>query len=67
MMLEFALTIAGVLLIVSIPFLFGAVAGIAVRRISRKQNRRRLGLCYGCGYDLTGNVSGVCPECGETI
>ncbi|HOJ54604.1 MAG TPA: hypothetical protein PK184_09890 [Phycisphaerae bacterium] len=21
-------------------------------------------LCRGCGYDLTGNVSGVCPECG---
>ena len=20
--------------------------------------------CAGCGYDLTGNVSGVCPECG---
>jgi len=21
--------------------------------------------CRGCGYDLTGNTSGVCPECGE--
>jgi len=21
-------------------------------------------LCLGCGYDLTGNVSGRCPECG---
>ena len=21
--------------------------------------------CTSCGYDLTGNVSGVCPECGE--
>jgi hypothetical protein len=20
--------------------------------------------CQGCGYDLTGNVSGRCPECG---
>ena len=20
--------------------------------------------CRACGYDLTGNVSGVCPECG---
>lgn len=25
------------------------------------------GLCQGCGYDLTGNVSGRCPECGATI
>ncbi len=22
------------------------------------------GHCQKCGYDLTGNVSGVCPECG---
>ena len=21
--------------------------------------------CQSCGYDLTGNVSGTCPECGE--
>ena len=25
------------------------------------------GHCRKCGYDLTGNVSGVCPECGEAI
>ena len=25
------------------------------------------GCCYKCGYDLTGNVSGVCPECGRPI
>ena len=24
------------------------------------------GLCATCGYNLTGNVSGVCPECGKT-
>jgi hypothetical protein len=23
--------------------------------------------CSGCGYDLTGNVSGRCPECGAAI
>ncbi len=23
--------------------------------------------CARCGYDLTGNVSGVCPECGATV
>jgi hypothetical protein len=25
------------------------------------------GCCRCCGYDLTGNVSGVCPECGTPI
>jgi hypothetical protein len=31
----------------------------------RRWRRRRRGLCVGCGYSLTGNVSGVCPECGK--
>ena len=26
--------------------------------------RRGVAPCADCGYDLTGNVSGVCPECG---
>ena len=26
--------------------------------------RRGKGLCSHCGYNLTGNVCGVCPECG---
>ena len=25
------------------------------------------GHCQTCGYDLIGNVTGVCPECGEPI
>jgi uncharacterized RDD family membrane protein YckC len=24
-------------------------------------------LCTGCGYNLTGNVSGICPECGTPV
>jgi hypothetical protein len=31
----------------------------------RRYRRRKKGLCLNCGYNLTGNVSGVCPECGE--
>lgn len=23
--------------------------------------------CGGCGYDLTGNLSGICPECGMPV
>ncbi len=29
--------------------------------------RRRAARCTQCGYDLTGNVSGSCPECGEAL
>ncbi len=29
--------------------------------------RRRDGLCVKCGYDLTGNVSGRCSECGVGV
>ena len=52
-----------------IPFLvFGIYPAIAfVRGPLRRWHRRRKGLCVKCGYDLTGNISGVCPECGTTI
>ncbi len=42
------------------PILYGP-------RIVRRWIRCKRGLCLKCGYDLTGNVSGVCPECGEKI
>lgn len=33
----------------------------------RRFRRRRRGLCVKCAYNLTGNTSGVCPECGTAI
>ena len=33
----------------------------------RGRLRTSLGRCYKCGYDLAGNTSGLCPECGSTI
>ncbi|UCE59596.1 MAG: hypothetical protein JSU63_19400 [Phycisphaerales bacterium] len=38
-----------------------------IRGPLRRWRRRRKGLCLNCGYDLTGNESGVCPECGEAV
>jgi hypothetical protein len=32
-----------------------------------RRPRAKSGLCHECGYDLTGNISGVCPECGTMI
>ena len=40
----------------------------AIRRsVWGQLNEAGLRTCVGCGYDLTGNESGVCPECGETV
>jgi hypothetical protein len=48
-----------------LPTLLTAIAPSAwlVARLRRRARFGR-GHCTGCGYDLTGNVSGVCPECG---
>ena len=43
-----------------------ALRGWEGRRHLRKA-RRRSGVCAECGYDLTGNVSGKCPECGAHV
>ena len=29
--------------------------------------RRRRGECGQCGYNLPGNESGICPECGLAV
>ena len=49
-----------------IPFiLFSAYPTIAfIRGPLRRWRRRKRGLCIRCGYNLEGNVSGTCPECG---
>ena len=36
-----------------------------IRPAERRLERAAKGLCLRCGYDLTGNISGVCPECGQ--
>jgi len=38
-----------------------------IRGPLRRFLRRRSGLCQRCGYDLKGNVTGVCPECGRPV
>lgn len=39
-------------------------ARLAYRWIARPRPRPAGARCKSCGYNLTGNVSGVCPECG---
>jgi hypothetical protein len=34
---------------------------------ARARWRARIGKCRGCGYDLAGISTGVCPECGKAV
>lgn len=58
--------------VIGVPCWALSAAGLilpVVRRARRRRLRRGLAraLCRSCGYDLTGNVSGVCPECGTKV
>ena len=44
------------------PFLW---LSLAKRR--RTQMKLKRGLCLSCGYNLTGNSIGGCPECGTAV
>jgi hypothetical protein len=39
---------------------------LPVSAVVRRVRRRRTGGCRGCGYDLRGLPTGVCPECGRS-
>jgi hypothetical protein len=54
------------ILVVSIV-VFSLTAMVSVLRWFRRARLIRSGGCSACGYDLTGNTSGVCPECGTAV
>lgn len=56
---------------VAVPYWFLAAMGLLLPRrwlaVTRRWKHRRrmaMGLCPACTYNLTGNRSGTCPECG---
>ncbi len=53
------------LVLLALFVLYPAAATVYLRL--RQARRARLGFCSACGYNLRGNVSGVCPECALTI
>ena len=59
---------AGVMfLVLGIPLIAAMSAvGTAVFHVVTRGPRRKPGHCP-CGYDLTGNVTGRCPECGQAF
>lgn len=58
---------AGVLRIPILIFVFFPIPLGVVPRVIRNRDRRRSGLCRICDFDLRGNSSGICPECGTPI
>jgi hypothetical protein len=57
----------------TLPCAWVVVAGIAVWNVwawlkwYTTPAAPKPGHCRSCGYDLTGNVSGRCPECGAPV
>jgi len=44
-----------------------ALVGVPTIWLGRRERRlARVGCCAACGYNLTGNTSGRCPECGKS-
>lgn len=43
----------------------GLLWGILLVRLQNRLLLVQRDRCLACGYDLTGNVSGICPECGK--
>jgi len=68
-----AATVLWIVLATPFSILVGFFGSFAVLIVSLQTCYWALSECYGpepcskCGYDLTGNVSGVCPECGESL
>jgi hypothetical protein len=59
--------LAGTVLGFNLPFLAGWVLCCWYHRWKTGEAWNEQGMCINCGYNLTGNVSGVCPECGKRI
>ena len=51
----------------SVTLVTGALPIWWLFRLVRGDRRMRGGLCHHCGYNLSGNTSGTCPECGTAV
>lgn len=52
--------------VLSVPFVANVIVpiGFIIRWRLLRRRWRQSGCCESCGYSLSGNASGVCPECG---
>ncbi|GMU22302.1 MAG: hypothetical protein AMXMBFR13_23880 [Phycisphaerae bacterium] len=59
---DLTITIWSCLIMLAVGFASRYAA--SYRPIWDRRRRFPVGSCQACGYNLTGNVSGTCPECG---
>ena len=50
-----------VLVVTAVPLALWTLSAL------RRRDRNAMPICISCGYDLTGNTSGTCPECSTAI
>ena len=62
----FAFAVPPTILAVS-ALAWGYVGGRIVGGAIARRTLLMKGYCSACGYNLTGNTSGVCPECGTKV
>jgi hypothetical protein len=53
--------------LVAVPTWIPGLFLMALLTLILWRRRTPAGHCLKCGYDLTGNVSGRCPECGSAV
>jgi hypothetical protein len=51
----------------SVATLWALPSAAWIGRWGRARRRGRRGFCRACVYNLTGNVTGICPECGTRV
>lgn len=63
---EYYIPVAISIVIIGVCLFYGRKYG---KGLDRKARNRRIfrGCCEVCSYNLKGNTSGVCPECGAPI
>ena len=57
----------GGLFIKVVALIIGAIGDLSTRLREYRRATMPSGHCRNCGYNLKGNESGVCSECGEPI
>jgi|GEM_PF-4982840 len=53
--------------LVVVPGISAIVTHNVIAGPLRRASQRKQRMCVVCSYNLTGNESGVCPECGTPI